>query len=62
MNKAKSFEEAQEFDNAYYLRLSGAQRVESVQFLREEYIKSHGLKFREDGKRLRRVFRIIKPA
>ena len=62
VNRAKSFEEAQDFDNAYYLRLSSAERVESVQFLREEYIKSHGLKLREDGKRLRRVFRIIKQA
>jgi hypothetical protein len=62
VNKAKSFEEAQDFDNAYYLRLSSAERVESVQFLREVYFKSHGLKFRKDGKRLRRVFRIIKQA
>ena len=62
VNIAKSFKEAQDFDNAYYLRLSSAERVESVQFLREEYFKSHGLKQREDGKRLRRVFRIIKQA
>jgi hypothetical protein len=62
VNRAKSFEEAQDFDNAYYLRLSSAERVENVQFLREEYIKSLGLKLREDGKRLRRVFRIIKQA
>jgi hypothetical protein len=60
VNRAKSFEEAQEFDNAYYLRLSRTERVESVQYLREEYFKSHGLNLREDGKRLRRVFRVIK--
>ena len=60
VNKAKSFEEAEDFDNEYYLRLSSAERVESVQFLREAYIKSHRLKLRENGKRLRRVFRIIK--
>ena len=62
VNIAKSFKETQDFDNAYYLRLSSTERVESVQFLREDYIKSHGLKLREDGKRLRRVFRIIKQA
>jgi len=62
VNIAKSFKEAQDFDNAYYLCLSSTERVESVQFLREDYIKSHGLKLREDGKRLRRVFRIIKQA
>jgi len=62
VNKAKSFEEAQDFDNSYYLSLSSTERVESVQILREEYFKSHGLESREDGKRLRRVFRIIKHA
>lgn len=62
INKAGSFKEAQDFDNAHYLGLSSEERVESVQILREEYFKSHGLKFREDGKRLRRVFRIIKQA
>jgi hypothetical protein len=62
VNRAKSFEEARDFDKAYYLRLSSTERVENVQFLREEYFKSHELKQREDGKRLRRVFRIIKQA
>jgi len=62
VNRAKSFDEAQDFDTAYYLSLSSAERVENVQFLREEFFKSHGLKFCEDGKRLRRVFRIIKQA
>ena len=62
INRAKSFEAAQDFDTAYYLSLSSMERVESVQILREEHIKSHGLKFREDGKRLRRVFRVIKQA
>ena len=62
VNGAKSFDAAQDFDNAYYLSLSSTERVENVQFLREEFFKSHGLKFREDGKRLRRVCRIIKQA
>jgi hypothetical protein len=62
VHRAKSFEEAQAFDNAYYLSLSSTERVESVQILREEYFRSIGLEFREDGKRLRRVFRVIKQA
>lgn len=62
INKAGSFEEAHNFDAAYYASLSNAERVETVQILREEYFKSNGLKFREDGKRLRRIFRVIKQA
>jgi hypothetical protein len=62
VNRTRSFEEAQDFDNTYYLSLSSTERVESVQILREQYFKLHGLKFREDGKRLRRVFRVIKQA
>jgi hypothetical protein len=62
LNKAGSFKEALDFDTAYYLGLSSEERVEGVQFLREEYFKSKGIEFREDGKRLRRVFRIIKQA
>ena len=62
INKAGSFNEAQDFDTAYYLSLSASERLETVQILREEYFKSKGLKFRDDRKRLRRVFRIIKQA
>jgi hypothetical protein len=62
INRARSFEEAQNFDNEYYDSLSITERIESVQILREEYFKSHGLKLSENGKRLRRVFSIIKQA
>jgi hypothetical protein len=62
INKAKSFEDAQEFDTAYYLNLSSADRVETVQVLREAHFKSNGLFRRENGKRLRRVLRVIKQA
>jgi hypothetical protein len=62
INKAKSFKEAREFDDAYYLNFSSTERVENVQILREEFFKTRGLKFCEDGKRLRRVFRVIKQA
>jgi len=62
VNKSGSFEAARDFDAAYYKGLSGEERLDVVQLLREEYFKSRGLKFREDGKRLRRVFRVIKQA
>ena len=62
INKAGSFEKAHNFDATYYSSLSNAERIETVQILREEYFKSNGLKFREDRKRLRRIFRVIKQA
>jgi len=34
-NKANSFEEAREFDTGYYLNLSSAERLETIQILRE---------------------------
>lgn len=62
INRASSFDEARDFDDTYYMSLSNSERVECLQILREEYFKSHNLKFREDRKRLRRVLRIIKQA
>ena len=61
-NKANSFEEAREFDTAYYLNLSGAERLETVQILREAHFKATGMLPHENGKRLRRVFRVVKQA
>jgi hypothetical protein len=60
LNKANSFEEAQKFDDAYYMKLSSKERVEVIQHLREANFKSTGMSISENGKRLRRVFRIIK--
>jgi len=60
LNKANSFEEAREFDSAYYRDLSDADRLETTQILREAHFKSTGLFSNENGKRLRRVLRIIK--
>ena len=62
MNKAASFEDAHKFDTVYYLNLSGSERVETIQILREEHFKSTGLISRENGKRLRRVLRVIEQA
>jgi hypothetical protein len=62
VNKAGSLEEANKFEAEYYKGLSSEVRVETVQLLREMHFKSTGLKFREGGKRLRRVLNIIKQA
>jgi hypothetical protein len=60
IKKHRSFEEAQASDLAYYLSLSRSERLETVQFLREEYRKMKKGDQYESGKRLRRVFKIIK--
>ena len=60
VNKAGSFEDAQEFDSAYYRGMTSSERLEILQALREEHFKSTGLVLDESGKRLRRVLSIIK--
>jgi hypothetical protein len=62
VNKANSFEDAQQFEAAYYLITSGTERIETVKILREAHFKSTGLYSRENRKKLRRVFRVIKQA
>jgi hypothetical protein len=39
VHKTNSFAEAQEFEDLYYLSLTPTKRLETVQFLREEYKK-----------------------
>ena len=58
VRKAKSFSEAEEQDLDYYLAMSPQERVEIVQFLREQYPKFAKVKLSESGKRLRRSVRI----
>jgi len=41
-NKANSFEEARDFDSSYYLNLTSAERIETIQLLREAHFKSTG--------------------
>ncbi|MFW6131658.1 MAG: hypothetical protein ACOC5F_03575 [Candidatus Aminicenantaceae bacterium] len=60
VRKANSFEEAQKYDDSYYLSLSASERIETVQFLREEYKKLNKGSNYESGERLRRVFKLIK--
>jgi len=60
VKKSKSFAEAQEHDDSYYLSLSATERLETVQFLREEYRKLNKDKSHDGGKGIRRVFKLIK--
>lgn len=39
IHKSKSFDEARQFDDSYYLSMSAKERIETVQFLREEYFR-----------------------
>ncbi len=59
VRKAKSFSEAQEQDIDYYLKMSPQERLETVQFLREQYPKFARVKLHESRKRLRRTVRIV---
>ncbi len=58
VNKAKSFEAAEEFDNAYYRKMGYKKRLGTVQILREMWRNIR--RSNEDGKRLRRTVRVIK--
>ncbi len=62
VNKAKSFDAAKAYDAAYYKRLSSVERIETIQFLRKAHFQSLIGSVHENGKRLRRVFRIVKQA
>jgi len=62
VHKSNSFKEAQEFDDSYYLSMTPTERLETVQFLREEYWKLKKENIYEGRKRLRRVFKLIKQA
>ena len=59
LRKAKSFSEAQEQDLDYYLNMSAQERLETGQFLREQYPKFARVNFNESRKRLRRTVRIV---
>lgn len=62
VNKAESFDAAERFNRKYYKSRSAAERIETVQFLRETYFKSSGIILGENGKRLRRVLSAVKQA
>lgn len=60
VNKSTSFEDARQFDDSYYLSMSEEERIETVQFLREEYFRLSKEPIHEGRKRLRRILKVIK--
>ncbi|RKY38750.1 MAG: hypothetical protein DRP76_04055 [Candidatus Omnitrophota bacterium] len=58
INKAKSFKEAQEWEDNYCISKTAKERLSDVQICRENYFKIKGIN--AGRKRLRRVFRIVK--
>ena len=62
MKKATSFAEAQCQDLEYYLMMSAQERLEIVQYLREQYQKFAGVNTNEGGKGLRRTVRVVQRA
>ena len=58
INKAKSFKEAQDWQDNYYMSKTAKERLSDVQICRENYFKIKGIN--ACRKRLRRVFRIVK--
>ena len=59
MRKATSFSKAQEQDIDYYLNMSAQERIEIVQFLREQYPKFAKVDLSESRKGLRRTVRVV---
>jgi hypothetical protein len=62
IKKIDSFSEAQDHDLQYYLNMTPQERVETVQFLREQYFRFNGISTHESGKGLRRTARVIQQA
>lgn len=60
INRANSFKEAEEFDTEYYMSMSGNERLEIMQYLREIYFYKIKGKDNANRKGLRRVIRVIK--
>ena len=59
MKKAKSFSEAHDQNLDYYLKMSAQERLEIVQYLREQYTKFFRGNENESGKGLRRTVRVV---
>ncbi len=61
VNKAASFSDAEQFDQSYYSEMLPSDKLDTMQWMREEYFRSRKMGIsNESGKRLRRVFKIIK--
>jgi hypothetical protein len=59
MKKAKSFSEADDYNLYYYLKMSAQERLEIVQYLREQDTKFFRGNENESGKGLRRAVRVV---
>ncbi len=59
VKKFNFFESATKFDEDYYINMSGKQRLEIVQFLRDNHFKICRGKKNESRKGLRRFIKII---
>lgn len=59
VNRAKSFKDAEKFEDEYYSKMTEIERLETVQFLRELYSKLKKTKKNEGRKGLRRFIKII---
>lgn len=57
VKKLNSFKEANKFDQDYYLKMSTKERLETIQFLREEFFKIKGKDASRKG--LRRIFKVV---
>lgn len=60
INKTKSFSAAEKYDEDYYLNMTGSERLETMQYLREIYFKIKKAKRNEGRKGLRRSVKVIK--
>lgn len=59
IHKTDSFKKAKDFDEEYYFNMSSAERMDMVQFLREQCFKLKGRLKDEGRKGLRRYIKII---
>jgi hypothetical protein len=60
VHKHRSFDSANEYDDAYYFRMNRRERIETMQLLREMFFKINRGNGVAHRKRLRRVFKVIK--
>ncbi len=60
VNKAESFSDAEKFDNEYYENQTTEQRLDTMQFLREQYCKMKEKAGDAHRKGLRRFIKVTK--
>jgi len=60
VNKVDSFSAAEKFDDEYHRTQTPAQRLDEMQFLREQYFKMNKEACDAHRKGLRRVIKVIK--